>query len=432
MKKLNCSKELELDIFYEKLDNGLEIYSVPMKNKDKYYLTYGTHFGSTTTKFIPKGEKDAVTVPNGIAHFLEHKMFEMENGIDPFTHFAGNGTDCNAYTNYDSTRYIAVGTKAFKDDLKYLIEYVNSPYFTDENVEKEKGIIAQEIKMYKDEAEYMVEDTLRKNIYKKDNHRVDIAGEISDIETITKEDLYLCYNNFYSPNNMFLIVVGNFDEAELESIIEEDLKPLKNKNDSLPVVVDEKEPIGVVKKSDKKNFNISIPKIMLGIKTRRDAFKLEDDVKLELYLGIISRIVFGNASMFRERTTEDNLLTRFYTDVESINDYKIIYLYGESTKPDKLLKEIIEETKNIKITIDDLNRMKKVLIASEIKQADYVDGVMSSIASDVTRYHKFIEDPIGLYKSLNLKELKDVLKNINWKNHSVVTYIPDNMASYEE
>ena len=432
MKKLNCSKELELDVFYEKLDNGLEIYSVPMKNKDKYYLTYGTHFGSTATKFIPSGEKNAIKVPDGIAHFLEHKMFEMEDGVDPFTHFAKNGTDCNAFTNYDSTRYIAVGTKAFKDDLKYLIKYVNSPYFTDENVEKEKGIIAQEINMYKDEAEYMVEDTLRKNLYKKDNHRVDIAGEVSDIETITKEDLYLCYDNFYSPNNMFLIVVGNFNEEELESIIEEDLKPLKNKFTNPPNVIYEKEPAGVVKKSEKKNFNISIPKLMIGIKTRRDAFKLEDEVKLDLYLGVIARIVFGNASIFRERMAEDNLLTRFYTDVESINDYKIIYLYGESTKPDKLLEEIIEETKNIKITIDDLNRMKKVLIASEIKQADYVDGVMSSIASDVTRYNKFIEDPINLYKNLNLKELKDVLKNIDFKTTAVVTYIPDNMASYEE
>ena len=432
MKKLNCSKELELDVFYEKLENGLEIYSVPMKNKDKYYLTYGTHFGSTATEFIPSGESDAVKVPDGIAHFLEHKMFEMEDGVDPFTHFAKNGTDCNAFTNYDSTRYIAVGTKAFKDDLKYLIKYVNSPYFTDENVEKEKGIIAQEINMYKDEPEYMVEDTLRKNLYKKDNHRIDIAGEISDIETITKEDLYLCYNNFYSPNNMFLIVVGNFDEAELESIIEEDLKPLKNKFDKPPVVTYIKEPVAVAKKSEKKNFNISIPKIMVGIKTRRDDFKLEDEVKLDLYLSIISRIAFGNASVFRERMAEDNLLTRFYTDVESINDYKIIYLYGESTKPEELLEEINEEIKNIKITIDDLNRMKKVLIASEIKQADYVDGVMASISNDVTRYYKFIEDPINLYKNLNLKELKDVLKNIDFKTTAVVTYIPDNMASYEE
>ena len=158
MKEINFSKELELKGYYERLENGLEVYLVPMEKKDKYFITYATKFGSIATQFTPYKEKSERTVPNGVAHFLEHKMFEQEDGIDPFTFFSESGTDANASTNFDLTRYICYGTKNFDKNLRYLIKYVNSPYFTDENVEKEKGIIAQEINMYKDEAGYAIED----------------------------------------------------------------------------------------------------------------------------------------------------------------------------------------------------------------------------------------------------------------------------------
>lgn len=427
MKKIDFSKELELEGYYEKLANGLEVYLIPMENKDKYFLTYATKFGSTITSFIPGDAKKEVTVPDGIAHFLEHKMFEQESGEDPFTFFSKSGTDANASTYYEGTRYIASGTKNYEENLRYLINYVNSPYFTDENVEKEKGIIAQEINMYKDQAEYAIENTLRKNTYHKDHHRIDIAGEVKDIQKITKEQLYLCYNNFYQPRNMFLLVVGKFDVEKTKQIIDELLRPLENKTETIPIVKEIKEPLAVKKKEETVPFNITVPKIMISIKTPTSNFKIEEEIKLNLYIYIIMSTAFGNGSLFKERVMNQNLMTKFYTDCEDIPRYKTIYLYAESSNPDELLEEIYKEFDQIQVTEEDLNRFKKVLIAQEIKQADYVDGVTISITNDIIKYNQLHQDPIGLYKSLTIEELNQVLSAIEFKNRALVTYIPKNM-----
>ena len=222
-------KDLDISLYKEVLDNGLEVYLVPMDNKKNYYINYATKYGSETSEFIPVGESDYVRVPDGVAHFLEHKMFEQASGIDPFTFFSESGTDSNAATSYDSTQYICLGNKNIYDNLRYLLHFVNSPYFTDKNVEKEKGIIAEELNMYSDIPEYQLENKLRENIYKNNPRRIDIGGTVESINKITKEDLYLCYNNFYSPNNMFLIVVGNFNKEKAIEIINEEMKNVSNK-----------------------------------------------------------------------------------------------------------------------------------------------------------------------------------------------------------
>ena len=150
MQKKKISK-VDLDVYTEKLDNGLSIYVVPMPNKHNIHATFSTDFGSITNEFVPIGEKKMVRVPDGVAHFLEHKLFEQKDGIDPFTFFGQNGADANANTSYFKTTYLFSGLKNFEDNLNYLLDYVQDPYFTDENVEKEKGIIDQERSMYQDD-----------------------------------------------------------------------------------------------------------------------------------------------------------------------------------------------------------------------------------------------------------------------------------------
>ena len=151
MKKIPLT-ELDTNIFFEKLDNGLEVYVVPKKNINNIYATFTTKFGSRTNEFVPLGEKDFIkNYPEGIAHFLEHKAFEQKDGIDPFPFFSANGCDSNASTDRFKTSYLFAGPNHFKENMNYLLDFVQEPYFTDENVEKEKGIIEQEIKMYKDQ-----------------------------------------------------------------------------------------------------------------------------------------------------------------------------------------------------------------------------------------------------------------------------------------
>lgn len=227
MMKKNKLTGLDLDYFYEKLKNGLEVIYIPYKDKKNYFISYATKFGSETTKFIPINSKKEVKVPDGIAHFLEHKMFEMEDGINPFTYFSESGTGSNASTSFRSTQYICYGTKKFNENLKYLIKFVNSPYYTDENVAKEKGIIIEELKMYDDIPDFKLDNILRENLFHVHPRRIDIGGTIEEVNKITKEDLYLCYENFYQPNNMFILIAGNFDIENASKIIHKELDLVK-------------------------------------------------------------------------------------------------------------------------------------------------------------------------------------------------------------
>ena len=221
---------LDQSVYYEKLDNGLEVYLIPFKNKKNYIMTYVTKFGSLYTTFVPYNGKEYITVPDGIAHFLEHKMFEQEDGIDPFTFASKSGTYSNASTDFNSTRYYFEGSKNFKENLNYLLDFVGSPYFTDTNVEKEKGIIAEEIKQYDDEIYWFMEKEIYKSLFHKDNHRIDIAGTVDTINKITKEDLYNTYYTYYQPSNMFLVVAGDFDKEEAIDIVRNNTNEEKTDN----------------------------------------------------------------------------------------------------------------------------------------------------------------------------------------------------------
>ena len=430
MKKIELEK-LDVVVNYEKLDNGLEIYLVPLSNKNKYYMTYATRYGSTVNSFIPCNSKKEENVPFGIAHFLEHKMFEMEDGVDPFTFFSESGTDANAATGFDFTKYICSGTKNFDSNLRYLINYVNKPYFTDSNVEKEKGIIAEEINMYKDEAVFAIENSIRMNTYFEDLHRYDIAGEVSDIEKITKEDLYLCYDNFYSPRNMFVLVVGNFDLDNALSIIKEECCKLENKYDDMPKIKKVNEPSCIREKYEVVPFNISVPKLMMTIKLKRDLFNIDNELKLDLYLNLIVNILFGYSSVFREDALDNNLMTDFYYDVESVDGYRTVYLYAETTYPNELLEKINNELSNMNITNDDLERYKKVWIANEIKMLDSVDSITENLFDDIIRYKNVIADKVSIYRSLNMKELKNVISKFNIENKAVVCYVPKGMKDFK-
>ena len=226
MIKKTISK-LNIDVYNETLDNGLNIYLVPINIKNGIYVTFNTKYGSLINEFIPIGKKDYVKVPDGIAHFLEHKVFEQEDGVDPFSYFSERGADCNANTSNYKTTYLFSGTNYYLDNLMYLLKYVTSPYFTDSNVNKEKGIITEEIKMYDDDPYSKLYDTILFNCFCKNNMRIPVIGTKESINKITKEDLYTCYNTFYNPANMFLVVVGNIDTKETISVVKEFYKTKK-------------------------------------------------------------------------------------------------------------------------------------------------------------------------------------------------------------
>ena len=417
---------LKETLFHEKLENGLEVYLLPKIGFEKTYGLFSTRFGSIDTTFVPLGQKEMIKVEDGIAHFLEHKMFEQESGIDPFSFYSQSGCYVNASTGFESTRYICSGNTKFRENLDYLLNFVNSPYFTDENVEKEKGIIIEEVNMYKDMVDSAIDDTTRKCIFQKDHHKYDIGGEVDEVKSITKEDLYSCYDNFYQPNNMFILIVGNFSVETALDVIRERVENRENKYKVLPKIKKEKEPYAVAKKCEVVKFNIDVSKLTYSFKMKKKDFNIQDDYILDLYLAILLKILFGSTSIFSEKAKMRDLYSEFYYNFDSTDDYLILNFYGESKKQNELLsfiKETLFNRENI-INEDDFIRSKKVMIANKIKASCYIDAVGDSLYEDLINYNKIITNKVDLIRQLKYENLLKVSNNLDLSNNSIVCYVP--------
>ena len=415
-------KGLDQTLYYEKLENGLEVYMLPYKNKSNYTMHYLTKYGSIQTTFIPYGEKEKITVPDGIAHFLEHKMFEQEDGVDPFTYAAKTGTYSNASTNFECTRYYFEGNQAFQDNLNYLLDFVGSPYFTDENVEKEKGIIAEEIKQYDDEVEWVFEEEMKKALLQKDNHRVDIAGTIESINTITKEDLYNTYYTFYQPSNMFLVISGDFKVEDAINTIKNN-ETLRNAKTNFKVkVFQEEEPLAVNEKIKELEFNVVNTKVGYGIKIPIKHIK--DKYLFNLYIGLMLSIKFGLSSVFREKLKKEQLMTSFYMEREIVGEYLIIVFKADSETPFELIEEIKKELANIEIPEEEINRLKKVWISSEVIMIDNINMSLENIVDDIIEFGNVIPNKVEIFRFLNKKDYDKILSSIDFSNSSTVIIRP--------
>ena len=423
MRKIHLDK-VDIDIYYEKLENGLEVILIPDNSKKKYYMTYVTKYGSIDTSFTPYNEKKEIKTPDGIAHFLEHKMFEQVDGIDPFQFFAESGSVGNASTSFTSTQYLCYGTKECERNLEFLLSYVHDLYLTDENVEKEKGIIVEELKMYEDIPEYALQFAVIKNLYHTHPNRVDIGGTIESVTSTTKEQLETCYHTFYQPNNMFLIVAGNYDEEKVKDIVDRKLRSKKNASKKIKRK-EYNEPKTVFKEKEIIKRDIAIDKAAI-------AFKFEDlslgkfkKEELDIYLSMISSLVFGEASSFREKAREKNLLNSFSYEWETIEDYHSLILYLESKDIDAFIEMVLEEVDNIKITSKDIDRIKKVWIANSVKSTDHIRNIANVIYSDMIRYEKINEEPIKQIESVNKSKIDKLLNQMEFKYKTIVKLLPN-------
>lgn len=412
---------LDTICYKEVLDNGLEIFMFPMENKKNYYMNYATRFGSTITEFLDS-DGNKIVVPDGIAHFLEHKMFESEDGVDPFSFYAESGTNANASTHYDYTDYICYGTKNFSENLAYLIKYVNQPYLTDENVEKEKGIIAEELKMYSDMPDQQVDVVLRRNLYHRDNKRKDIGGTIEDIMSITKEDLYNCYNNFYSPKNMFLMIVGNFDQNEALKVINNASKYITL--DTIGRETEVEENSSIVNKKEVIEGNVVVPIFSMGIKIPVSNLPKVTDLELDLYLNMIFSLNIGNSSNFREEIRNMKLINNFYYYLENSKNFRVLYINSSTDNPASLEKELSKVFGDFKVLEEEFNRMKKVWIANEVKVMDNVSLVVDNMFDDIIKYGDIVVNKLDIIRGLSIDVLNEIIKGIDFNNNSICVMMP--------
>ncbi len=419
MEKININN-LEETLFYDKLPNNLEVFLLPMPNKKSFYISFNVKYGNSNTKF--KVDNKEIEVPSGVAHFLEHKLFERKDIIHPFKFFSASGTDVNAGTSIYYTNYYCNGNNQFKENLEYLLNWITKIDITDETVEKEKGIIIQESRMREDNPDILLYDRIRKNTFKKDPYGKRVIGTEKDILRITKEDLISSYNAFYRPDNMFIIVAGKFDPEETMNIIKNELKNFKNPKTRIEKIIDE-EPITINKKEETITMDISTAKLAIGYKMNLNSFK-QNRYLVDQYISIILKILFGNTSNFYENGLQKDLFIEFNYSVELTYDKVFVNFMAITNKPDELCKSIQKELKNIKIKEEDLERTKRVWIANEIKELDNISAISGSLLYDIINYGNFKNNKIDDYKNITIKEINKLIKELNFKNEAILKILP--------
>jgi predicted Zn-dependent peptidase len=405
--------QLQEELTYEKLANGLDVYILPKKGFNKTYATFTTKYGSIDNHFKPLNKDEFVKVPDGIAHFLEHKLFEKEDG-DVFQQFSQQGASANAFTSFTRTAYLFSSTSNVDKNLETLIDFVQAPYFTEKTVEKEKGIIGQEIRMYEDNPDWRLYFGLIQNMYEKHPVGIDIAGTVESISHITKDMLYECYETFYHPSNMLLFIVGPVDpESMLEDIKQnqakkeyKDMPEIQRKfDDEMEIVAEKKKVL---------EMNVQTSKCLLGIKGFVVNEKGEELLKKEISINIVLDLLFGKSSdnyqfLYNEGLIDDT----FSYDYTQEQGFGFAMIGGDTSDPDRLAEELkrilLQAKKGSAFSSESLDRTKKKKIGHFLRALNSPEF----IANQFTRYAFNEMDLFAVVPTLEGITLKDVEARID-------------------
>lgn len=383
-------------------DSGLTIYVYEKEGYSSTYAIFGTKYGSINNTFRVDNN-DVVSVPDGIAHYLEHKLFESEDG-DAFSRYAKTGANANAYTSFDKTCYLFSCTDKLEQSLEILLDFVQSPYFTEETVAKEQGIIGQEIKMYDDSPAWRVMFNMLMSMYKNHPVRIDIAGTVESIAKITPEYLYTCYNTYYNLNNMVLCVAGN---VKLDTVLNIADRMLKKSDYHTIENIFEDEPYEVTQRYIEQKLPVGLPLFNLGFKEKASQVRMDE--KQLAYTDILLFLIASSQSTLYRKLMDENLInSSFAYELFEGEGFCASVFSGESRDPEKveeIIKQYISDLKSNGIDEEEFEIAKRATygdavaslnsndhIANMITDFDfagrelyaYIDAVASATYEDIT------------------------------------------------
>ncbi len=402
-----------------KHSSGLMIYICKKENFTSSYAIFGTKFGSVNTEFTTQNG-ETIKVPDGIAHFLEHKLFECEDG-DAFSKYAETGASANAYTSFDRTCYLFECSSEFNRNLDILLGFVSSPYFTPETVQKEQGIIGQEIKMYDDSPSWVVLFNLLKIMYHNHPVKIDIAGTVESIADITDKTLYDCYNTFYNPSNMFLCIAGNVNNDDILNLVD---KHLGGSISNKPSPFIAKEPTGIAEDYCEQKMAVSMPLFYMGIKDET----FDSSAKAAAVNEILLNIICGKSSLLYEKMLESGLINKGF-DFEHFSGpgYSALLFGGESENPIEVKNLILGEIERLKAEGIDatlFESVKRGLYGKQIRELDSAEDTVSILVdSAVCGFGPF--DKIRVYETITLGDIKNRVSEVNINNTAVSVVKPN-------
>lgn len=408
-------------LYHEKMANGLQVYLLPKMGFEKTYGLFSTKFGAIDTTFIPLNKDEMIKVEDGIAHFLEHKMFDMSDG-DASEKFAKLGASTNAFTSSSRTAYLFSTTSNEYACIELLLDFVQKLEITPESVEKEKGIIGQEIKMYDDDPDWQVYFGSIQNLYQQHPVAVDIAGTVETVNRTDKDMLELCYNTFYHPSNMMIFVVGNIDPDKAMATIKEN-QDKKNFSLANPIVLKKvNEPKEIKTKEKVLTMDVEMNKIIVSIKVNEILENPKDKIKRELALNLLFDLLFSkSAKLYNDWLNQGIINDSFSASFTQERDYAFIQIGCDcndyETLKEKLL-DLIKDFDTIKIDQEDFNRIKKKNIGLFINMFNSPE----SIANLFSRYYfegTNAFDLVDEVAKLEIDDIYDVFKYFDLQYTSV-------------
>ena len=410
---------LELKV-YEKVIYNLPVYVVPVNNVNSIYSTLSVKFGGDNEEFLDGKTNKKIKMCRGIAHYMEHQNFNEKDGSDVLSFYSERGSSCNASTRNNKTTYLFSGVNFFEDNLNKLLDFVFNPYFTDDSVKKELGIIEEEIKMYDDDPYVRMSYQMYENLLNTHPMKTPLIGTSETISKITKEDLYTCYDYFYRPDNMFLVVTGNVDPQNVFKIVDQNMKKKKFKNKkAVKLSIIEKDE--VAKKEQVFKFDFSVPKVIIAYKININNLKNIKRHEVILYLNFLFESKLGVTSKFLEELKNSNLIIdNFYLNSIDIDTHILIIVQAESFSPKELIKKVKDNLKNLDITLEELERRKKVLLSYQILASENIYQINNKIVNNLINYNCILYDSLNDIKNLNYKQFKYVINNIDLNNNTVL------------
>ncbi len=419
MRKKNY-KGLDLDVYEEVLDNGLRVFISPIP-RHTIHARVTTFFGGSILEFKMDGEKEFTKVPSGVAHFLEHKMFEKEDGVDPLAVYENNGASGNAFTNEFVTAYHFTGAGHFYENLETLLNCVHKPYFTDENVLKEKGIISQEKKQDLDNPFSIVYDRSLVNTFHNLDFKNTVLGTLEDINSITKEDLYNCYNTFYHPSNMILTISGDVDVEKTIEFIKKFYEKYDFEKRVKVEVKHKDEPESVVKEKDIIYMDNLSKEILVSYKVKKPDY-IKDSYLNKIYFSLLLDMKFGAISPIVDVLAKNkDVISPLSTYLEVVDDYYVILFNVTVKDNDGEIIDLIDKTiKEVDFDENDFALIKKALLNSVVLSTENSKGICNMISNQVYFYGEVIYDMYDKLKGLDLETFKNSIKGINLNNRSVV------------
>ena len=398
---------------------GLNIYVMPKPGYSGTYAVFGTNYGSIDTKILNK-DGEVEDIPEGTAHFLEHKLFESED-LDAFARYAKTGANANAYTSFDTTCYLFSCTGDFAASLRILLDFVQSPYFTEQTVSKEQGIIGQEITMYKDVADWEVLFNLLRALYYSHPVRIDIAGTVESIAQISAQTLYDCYNNFYNLNNMVLAIAGNVNIDEIISICDEMLKPCDEfKFERKP----HDEPEEIVQNYIEEKLSVAAPIFSFGYKETYGLPKRS--LKQRIATSILLEMIAGTTSQLYNSLLEQELInTSFGFEQFTGFGYAATLFSGESKNPEEVARQInayIAKVRKEGIDSEEFEQTRRKLYGRAVMSFNDLDEV----ANDLVGAHfdgTGVFDDIETYRTITADDIREVLDSTMREEYAALSVI---------